>query len=205
MISDRHCGLLNDAKDSIDGYPPPIHRWCSHHFAANIWKKQRRKEVIARLKALCKVKEEKKFEARLEELEKILNDDAKAWLLEQWSEKSKWALTFDEGDSRYGIMTTNISEVFNFVLKGIRALPVFEIIDYTFHKCNEYFVNMWEKARQSMAKGERWGELARKHLLEQCEITNKVVMLFDPVRLVYEVKSSSRTNVNGEISGGHIF
>jgi hypothetical protein len=28
-------------------------------------------------------------------------------------------LLFDEGGSRYGIMTTNISEVFNFVLKGI--------------------------------------------------------------------------------------
>jgi hypothetical protein len=52
------------------------------------------------------------------ELENILNDDANAWLLEQWSEKSKCALAFDEGDSRYGIMTTNISEVFNFVLKG---------------------------------------------------------------------------------------
>jgi hypothetical protein len=31
---------------------------------------------------LCKVKE-KKFEARLKELEKILNDDIKAWLFEQ--------------------------------------------------------------------------------------------------------------------------
>jgi hypothetical protein len=30
-------------------------------------------------------------------------------------------------------------------------------------------------------------------------------MLFDPVKLVYEVKSSSRTNVVGEISGGRIF
>jgi hypothetical protein len=124
MISDCHRGLLNGAKDSTDGYPPLIHRWCSRYFATNIWKKQRSKEVIARLKALCKVKEENKFEARLKELEKILNDDAKAWLLEQWPEKSKWALAFDEGGSRYGIMTTNISEVFNFVLKGIRALPV---------------------------------------------------------------------------------
>jgi hypothetical protein len=158
------------------------------------------------LKALCKVKEEKKFEARLKELEKILNDDANAWLLEQWPEKSKWALAFDEGGSQYGIMTTNISEVFNFVLKGIHALPVSGIVDYTFHKCNEYFVNRWEKTRQSMAKGERWGEPARKHLLEQCEIsTNKVAVLFDPVKLVYEVKSSSRTNVGGEISGGRIF
>jgi hypothetical protein len=206
MISDHHCGLLNDAKDSIDGYPPYIHRWCSHHFAANIWKKQWSKEVIVRLNALCKVKEEKKFEATLKELKKILNDDAKTWLLEQWLEKSKWAFAFDEGGSQYGIMTTNISEVFNFVLKGIRALPVSRIIDYTFHKCNKYFVNRWEKVRQSMAKGKRWGEPARKHLLEQCEIsTNEVVVLFDPVRLVYEVKSSSRTNVSGEISGGRIF
>jgi hypothetical protein len=158
------------------------------------------------LKALYKVKEEKKFDTRLKELEKILNDDAKAWLLEQWPEKSKWALAFDEGGSRYGIMATNISEVFNFVLKGICALPVSGIVDYTFHKFNKYFVNRWEKARQSMAKGDHWGEPARKHLLEQCEIsTNEVAMLFDPVKLVYEVKSSSQTNVRGEISGDRIF
>jgi hypothetical protein len=104
---------------------------------------------------LCKVKEEKKFEARLKELEKILNHDAKAWLLEQCAEKSKLALAFDECGSQYGIMTTNISEVFNFALKGIHALPISEIMDYTFHKCNEYFVNRWEKVQQSMIKGER--------------------------------------------------
>jgi hypothetical protein len=82
IISDHHRGLLNGAKDHIEGYPPLIHRWCSHHFATNIWKKQWSKQVIARLKALCKVKEEKKFDARLKELENILNDDAKAWLFE---------------------------------------------------------------------------------------------------------------------------
>jgi hypothetical protein len=57
-----------------------------------------------------------------------------------------------------------------------------------------------------MAKGERWEEPARKHLLKQYEIsTNEVVVLFDPARLVYEVKSSNRMNVGGEISGGRIF
>jgi hypothetical protein len=40
------------------------------------------------LKELCKVKEEK-FEARLKELEKILNDDVNAWFFEQLPEKSK--------------------------------------------------------------------------------------------------------------------
>jgi hypothetical protein len=202
MILDRHRGLLNGAKNHLEGYPPLIHRWCSHHFAANIWKKQWSKEVIARLKVLCKVKEEKKFEARLKELEKILNDDANAWLFEQLPEKSKWTLAFDEGGSRYGIMTTNISEVFNFVLKGIHSLPVSGIVDYIFHKCNEYFVSKWEKAQQSLAKG----GLERKDLLEHAKIlNNEVVVLFDPVKLVYEVKSSSRTSVGGEVSGGHIF
>jgi hypothetical protein len=57
MILDHYCGLLNGAKEHIEGYSPLIHRWCSHHFAANIWMKQRSNEVITRLKALCKIKE----------------------------------------------------------------------------------------------------------------------------------------------------
>jgi hypothetical protein len=170
VILDRHYGFLNGAKEALEGYPPLIHMWCSRHFAVKIWKKQRNKEVIMRLKALCKVKEEKKFEARLKEMEKILNDDAKSWLFEQLPEKSKWDLAFDEGSSRYRIMTMNISEVFNFILKGIHSLLVSGIMDYIFHKCNEYFLNRWEKARQSMGKGESWGVPERKHLLEQGEI-----------------------------------
>jgi hypothetical protein len=83
MISDHHHGLLNSAKDHLEGYPPLIPRWCSHHFATNIWKKQQNKDVIPRLKTLYKVREEKKFEARLKKLEKILNDDGKSWLFEQ--------------------------------------------------------------------------------------------------------------------------
>jgi hypothetical protein len=50
------------------------------------------------------------------------------------------------------------------------------------------------------------GEPSRKHILEQSEIsTNEVDVLFDPMKLVYEVKSSSVTNVGGEVSGGHTF
>jgi hypothetical protein len=84
--------LLNGAKEHVEGYPPLIHRCYFCYFTANIWKKQRSKEVIVRLKALYKVKEEKKFEARLKKLEKILNDNANAWLFEQLLEKSKRAL-----------------------------------------------------------------------------------------------------------------
>jgi hypothetical protein len=139
-------------------------------------------------------------------LETILNNDENAWLFEQLLEKSKWTLAFDEGGPRYRIMTTNILKVFTFVLKAIHSLPVSGIVDYTFHKCNKYFVNRWEKSRRSLTKWGHWGEPRRKHLVEQCEIlNNEVVELFDPAKLVYEVKSSSRTNVGGEVSGGRIF
>jgi hypothetical protein len=159
---DRHCGLLNGAKEHLEGYPPLIHRWCSHHFAANIWKKQRSKQVIAMLKALCKVKKEKKFEARLKELEKILNDDAKAWLFENLPEKSKWALTFDDGGSGYGIMTTNILDVFIFILKGIRSLPVFGIVDYTFTSVTSTSIIGGRKYGGLWQKGSVGGDLAEK-------------------------------------------
>jgi hypothetical protein len=76
-------------------------------------------------------------------------------LFEQLSEKSKWALTFDDGGYRYRVITTNISDVFNFVVKGIHSLIVSGIVDYTFYKCNEYFVGTWEKAHNALAKGER--------------------------------------------------
>jgi hypothetical protein len=94
MILDCHRGLLNGSKEHLEGYPPIIHMWCTCHFATNIWKKQHSKEVIKRLKAFCKVMEEKKIETRLKELEKILNNDANVWLFEQLLGKSKWALAF---------------------------------------------------------------------------------------------------------------
>jgi hypothetical protein len=57
-----------------------------------------------------------------------------------------------------------------------------------------------------LRKGGDWGEPGGKHLREESEIsTNEVVMLFDPTKLVYEVKSSSRTNIGGDVSGGCIF
>jgi hypothetical protein len=39
MVSDRHRGLLNGAKEPLEGYPPLIHKWGTRHFATNIRKK----------------------------------------------------------------------------------------------------------------------------------------------------------------------
>jgi len=44
------------------------------------------------------------------EVEKMLNDNANRCLRDQLQRKQNWALCFDGGGSRYGIMTTNSAE-----------------------------------------------------------------------------------------------
>jgi hypothetical protein len=67
-------------------------------------------------------------------------------------QREKWALAFDARVLRYSVITTNSLESFNNVFKGIRAVLVLGIIEYSFRKCNEYFVNCWNTAKVSKEK-----------------------------------------------------
>ena len=128
----------------MEGYQPVVHMWCMRHFAANIWQRQKSKKVIKQLKLVCASKVEKTFETRLAKLKGMMNEPATIWLEDQMENKFKWALAYDDG-SRYVVFNTNISEVLNKVLKGVRAMPVSAIVEYTFYKINSYFVHRWEK------------------------------------------------------------
>jgi hypothetical protein len=66
-----------------------------------------KKKVCDKVKALCCVRTEHQFKETKRELDKMLNKEG-AWL-EGQMEQPKWALAYDEGDFRYGIMTTNLS------------------------------------------------------------------------------------------------
>uniref|UniRef100_K3XQZ9 SWIM-type domain-containing protein n=1 Tax=Setaria italica TaxID=4555 RepID=K3XQZ9_SETIT len=203
MISDRHHGLLNCAKDHIDGFPPLVHRWCTRHFAANMSRRQKSNRVIGKLKLLCKVHTEREFCEKLEDLVKDLNDDAKEWLKGEMEDKDKWAQAFDEGGMRWGIMTTNYSESLNGVFKGIRSRPVAGIIEYTFEKCNAYFVNRWRKAREMLDQGYRIGQVADDYLSEaELRSVHHLEEPYGPERMVYSIRSYGTTNIGGESHGG---
>uniref|UniRef100_K3ZZ77 SWIM-type domain-containing protein n=1 Tax=Setaria italica TaxID=4555 RepID=K3ZZ77_SETIT len=203
MISDRHHGLLNCAKDHIDGFPPLVHRWCMRHFAANMSRRQKSNRVIGKLKLLCKVHTEREFCEKLEDLVKDLNDDAKEWLKGEMEDKDKWAQAFDEGGMRWGIMTTNFSESLNGVFKGIRSRPVAGIIEYTFEKCNAYFVNRWGKAREMLDQGYRIGQVADDYLSEaELRSVHHLAEPYGPERMVYSIRSYGTTNIGGESHGG---
>ena len=109
MILDRHHDLLTAAKEHVDGCPPLEHQWCMRHFATNIWRRQKKKEVVQKLKSLCGCRTKKKFEEMLAELHNVLNARVKSWLEDQMPQREKWALAFDAKGLRYGVMTTNSS------------------------------------------------------------------------------------------------
>ena len=64
----------------------------------------------------------------------------------------KWALSYD-GGRRYGIMITNMSEVFNGVFKGARNLPLTALIQLTFYRVNNYFTIRQEHGASHLAFG----------------------------------------------------
>jgi hypothetical protein len=63
-------------------------------------------------------------------------------------------------------MTTNLSKSFNHVFTGVQSLPVYGIVEFSFQKCNEYFVKRWELAHRNLAEHGRFGKAATEHLKE---------------------------------------
>uniref|UniRef100_K3XQJ3 Aminotransferase-like plant mobile domain-containing protein n=1 Tax=Setaria italica TaxID=4555 RepID=K3XQJ3_SETIT len=174
-------------------FPPLVHRWCTRYFTTNMSHRQKNDHVIGKLKTLCKVHTETKFNEKLENLVKDLNDDTKEWLKGEMEDKDKWAQAFDEGGMRWGIMTINYSESLNGVFKDIQSRPVSRIIEYSFKKCNAYFVDRWQKARAMLDEAHRTRKLRSVHHL---------AAPYGQERMVYSIRGCGTINVGGESHEG---
>ena len=77
----------------------------------------------------------RKFNSTMEEIGK-LNPEARQWL--ESHPFDRWTLAHD-GGRRYGLLTTNLSEIFNSVIKGARFLPITACVQLTFYRLVHYF------------------------------------------------------------------
>ena len=65
------------------------------------------------------------------------------------------------------MMTTNVFESFNGVLKGTRNLPVRSLVARTFHRLNHYFVERRTQGEEWTSQlAPRWAALARRRMEE---------------------------------------
>ena len=65
--------------------------------------------------------------------------------------KEKWSLLHDRGGARYGVMTINLAEVYNWVMRGARSLPLVGIVEANHRGTMKYFVDRSNNASLAMA------------------------------------------------------
>ena len=79
-------------------------------------------------------------------------------------------------------MTTNISEVFNNVLKGARSLLVTALVKLTFFRLNSYFVAIRELGVNRLASAEQFTSYVDAHIQGHVVKANSMeIVLYDHV------------------------
>ena len=152
IISDRNPGIMAIMTDVHLGWIKPYAYYtiCLHHFASNFMNRFKDKILKNLVSRAALATEVGIFNKHMDTIWRI-NLEAQRWL--EAIPYEKLALSHD-GGRRYGIMTTNMSEVFNSVLKGARSLPMSSLVQLTFFRINSYFVTRREQGYNMMTLDE---------------------------------------------------
>ncbi|CAH1444414.1 unnamed protein product [Lactuca virosa] len=123
LISDRHGGILKAVNEHGSPWLEPrgFHRYCLRHFINNFYDKFRNSELKALAYRAGSQNQIRKFNSIMEEIGK-LNPHARHWL--ESHPLNRWTLAYD-GGRRYGLLTTNLSEIFNSVLRDFQLCATY--------------------------------------------------------------------------------
>ncbi|KAL0289659.1 UNVERIFIED_CONTAM: hypothetical protein Sangu_2607800 [Sesamum angustifolium] len=118
FIYDRHGGLIKAVREGPDFVSPHgVHRYCLRHVCSNF--NSTIKNVV--LKDFCWQAGSEYQLRKFNRIMEIKKQDVKAFAYLDAINKEKWTASHD-GGWRCGILTTNMSECINGVLKGARRL-----------------------------------------------------------------------------------
>jgi hypothetical protein len=183
VISDRHKAIKWVFEQSHMGWCADVgecvHRLCMQHVAENLYNNCGKDSIISdRFKQGCRKKKPRRLAEMWKDFEKIcpkaityLNKVGKKKPSDpEEIPKHEKVFASCDGGYRWGIMTTNGSESLNNVFKQSRRLPVAAIVEDTFYKMNEWFVQRRERAAEVLASGQRWSTRVEKRLAKH---TNK--------------------------------
>ena len=98
-----------------------------------------------------------------------LDNDAVAWVDD--IPREQWLQAWD-GGRRWGHMTTNLAECINKVLKGTRNLPITVIVQSTYYRLTELFVQRGMRAQAMMASGHLYTENLVEKIEKERAISN---------------------------------
>ncbi|KAL0384502.1 UNVERIFIED_CONTAM: hypothetical protein Sradi_2844500 [Sesamum radiatum] len=159
LISDRHAGIIKAVNESSEFVPPNgVHRYCLRHVCSNF--NSHHKNII--LKDLCwRAGSEYQIRKFNRIMEEIKGQKLEAFTFLDRINKEKWTASHD-GGWRCGILTTNMSECINGVLKGARRLPVTTIVEITLQRTAHYFRERALRSGVMLSNGQLWTDFAKK-------------------------------------------
>ena len=101
-----------------------------------------------------------------------------------------WTQSHD-GGRHFGIMTTNISECFNVVLKGAWGLPIAAMVEFTWSKLVEYFHSWYKEITHDLLEGKKWSTHAFSTWEENRRKSKKhYLRVFSNQHMIYQVVTS---------------
>uniref|UniRef100_A0A2N9HUL4 Zinc finger PMZ-type domain-containing protein n=1 Tax=Fagus sylvatica TaxID=28930 RepID=A0A2N9HUL4_FAGSY len=171
IISDRHRGILSTVMwkklQPLNAY----HRFCLRHLTSNFNQRFHDKRLKNMIMRAGQHNQLRKFNATMDSI-RHYNKDA-VTILDNETNVEKWALAKDDG-LRYGVMTTNLFECFNGVLKGAHNLPITAMVEFIYFKLVHYFNDRRIKTQAQLTSGqefsthaleifEKWSEKASLH------------------------------------------
>ncbi|KAG6414216.1 hypothetical protein SASPL_126934 [Salvia splendens] len=146
IISDRHQCIINAMKaDMWKEAPVGYHRFCLIHVRSNVLQRHKGPGVKKWVWIMGEVIEERRYWTARRELEKVSPEALR--YLETTIDRSQWTMAHDEF-RRWGETSTNMAECYNNVLLAARELPIRAIIDITFWRTINWFVNRTTLAKQ---------------------------------------------------------
>ena len=190
VISDRHPGIMAAMSDPHLRWDAPYayHRICMRHLASNFmtrFKDKLLKNLVCRAAVATTPWKMNRHMATIGRI----NPEALQWL--EAIPLPLWALSHD-GGRRYGIMTTNMSEVFNSVLKGARSLPISALVQLTFSRLNSYFVARREQGAARLTSDEQFTPYVDAQIQGRViKAGSMEIVLYDHLQGRFHVKSRS--------------
>ena len=190
VISDKHPGIMAAMSDPHLGWDAPYayHRICMRHLASNFmtrFKDKLLKNLVCRAAVATTPRKMNRHMATIGRI----NSKAQQWL--EAIPLQLWALSHD-GGRRHGIMTTNMSKVFNSVLKGAHSLPLTALVQLTFSRLNSYFVARSEQGADRLASDEQFTPYVDAQIQGRVVKAGSMeIALYDHIQGKFHVKSRS--------------
>ncbi|KAL3642159.1 hypothetical protein CASFOL_012974 [Castilleja foliolosa] len=162
IISDRHKSIM---KGVADVFPDAVHGICIFHLKMNVAAKFKKVDVAALLYKAGKTYDEAEHKSCMNA---ILQRDPRVYnYLTGDAKVEQWARVYFPGN-RYSIMTTNIAESMNAVLKDVRTYPPVSLMDTIVTKLSLWYARRREIAMKMNGPLTTWAE---KRIIKRDELS----------------------------------